>query len=35
VTNFDKDKVIVLEGHESEVFSCSWNPAEFGVLASG
>ncbi|KAI8882141.1 WD40 repeat-like protein [Backusella circina FSU 941] len=35
VANFDKEKVIVLEGHESEVFSCSWNPAEFGVLASG
>ncbi|KAL0083312.1 WD40-repeat-containing domain protein [Phycomyces blakesleeanus] len=31
----DPKDVVVLEGHENEVFSCSWNPVVPNLLASG
>lgn len=31
----DKSDVLILQGHQSEVFSCSWNPVEPLLLASG
>ncbi|KAI7869054.1 WD40-repeat-containing domain protein [Spinellus fusiger] len=34
-TVIDQKDVIVLEGHQNEVFSCSWNPVLPNLLASG
>ncbi|KAI7852245.1 WD40-repeat-containing domain protein [Circinella umbellata] len=34
-TVVDPNDVLVLKGHQSEVFSCSWNPVEPLLLASG
>ncbi|KAI9318986.1 WD40-repeat-containing domain protein [Dichotomocladium elegans] len=34
-TVVNPDDVLVLTGHQSEVFSCSWNPVEAHLLASG
>lgn len=31
----DPNDVMVLNGHQSEVFSCAWNPVEQSVLATG
>ncbi|KAI8377737.1 WD40-repeat-containing domain protein [Radiomyces spectabilis] len=31
----DPNDIIVLEGHQNEVFSCSWNPVVPNLLASG
>lgn len=35
VTEIDPDNVITLKGHQSEVFSCAWNPVVSSLLASG
>lgn len=34
-TEISPDNVIVLTGHQSEVFSCAWNPVVSSLLASG
>jgi len=34
VNDVGNNKALLLKGHESEVFVCSWNPSQ-DVLASG
>ena len=34
-TDFNKDDIIQLNGHASEVFVCSWNPGKPWLLATG
>lgn len=35
LTEINPDNVIILTGHQSEVFSCAWNPVVSSLLASG